>query len=514
MAFPWWNAAVGDCAGLKDPPQPISVERAAAVFPRICPYLHHRVPAHADWESVLGVVQEFAAGDVPHPLHNFPLFVSALYSLRSIFAPKTASDCLRLLDNGGFKPLSFVYECPRFVLDPLVFYRVLLALRDQRLRAWRALATVPGVLEALFEVHAGALQPMPPGSSAEVCEHRLYVAELLHSLLRENAKNHARIAPLIARFVDSAIRLIATAPLELAATLLRYILPFVRKMHAKGEKDHAHSFAWHLLRVLDQSDSPLFLMTIKFLLQLSPAAISAACVIKMIATRGIRSLSDITVVSLLADAKTVVPALTFFCRSALLRKLWHRACVDRIRALLLNFSARAEVRDFFGVFIRRLFVFVALSTKHKSRYGGRAVLVCESLASFSSIKLLWLQHLLTPGASSVVATKSYPAYFKAFFPLMTPVDNTILQEYEAFLSSNVPLKTFPFDVARGTLLSPPLIEPLIQLTVQRACLTQRSARHVALKRPVQKKRSVIHKPGRLTHSRSLVGPLFPPLDRR
>jgi hypothetical protein len=466
------------------------------------------------WESVLSTLQEFVPSDIPDPLQNFPDFVCTLYSHRSIFAPKTASDCLLLLDKSHvqrFAPF-VLYECPQFLLDPLVFYRAILALRDERVRTWRALTTVPGMLEALFEVHAGGLQPIRAGSSAEIREHRLYVAELLYSLIRENAKSHARVAPLIVRFVDAAIRVIGTAPLELAATLLRYILPLMRKMLAKSEKDQVHTFAWHLIRSLDRVDSPLFLMTVKFLLMQKPSVISAARIIKMISVRGIRSLSDIMVVSALADGALVVPALTFFCRSALLRKLWHRACLEQIRVLLLSFSARADVKDFFQVFIQRLFVFVALSAKQNFRYGGRALLICESLASLLNVKVLWLQQSVISGASSIIAIKSYPAYFKSFFPLVTSIDNIVLGEYDAFLGSDLPLKTFPFDLARGTLVNLTSIESLVPRPLQRTCLTQRSARDPALKRPVQKKKSLLRRP-RLTHSQSFGESIFHRRDR-
>jgi hypothetical protein len=78
--------------------------------------------------------------------------------------------------------------------------------------------------------------------------------------------------------------------------------------------------------------------------------------------------------------------------------------------------------------------------------------------------------------------------------------------------SNLALKTFPFDIARGTLTSLPIMESDIH-RAQRVCLTQSSARPPTVRKPMQKKRSIVRAPHGLTRSRSLMVTLFQPVHR-
>jgi hypothetical protein len=250
--------------------------------------------------------------------------------------------------------------------------------------------------------------------------------------------------------------------------------------------------AAHLLRVLDSRDWSLFPLGLHFLLSLKQSVVSRSRVVRMIAARGIRSLTDIEIVTRLAEGQSVIPALAFLAKSALLVKLWHRACVEGIKGLLLKFSSRADVRGFFGSFIRRLFVFVAISAA-RVKYRGRALLVCESLASFLSAKLLWLQQSVLPGAASIATTRSFPAYFKSFFPTTAQVDDSLVHEFEAFSIGSLHLKTFPFDVVKGTLVAPPLIDsghrslPRIERCLQ-------SQTRVTVRRGAKKSEPLIRKP--------------------
>ena len=113
--------------------------------------------------------------------------------------------------------------------------------------------------------------------------------------------------------------------------------------------------------------------------------------------------------------------------------------------------------------------------------------------------------------NSIAATKSFPNYFKLFFPLSAPADDVIIHEFELFDAGDIPLKTFPFDPERGTLMVPPLID-----LHNRTGITKSSARSTyassrgegksMMKRPVQRKRTepIIRKPAGIRPPRPLI----------
>jgi hypothetical protein len=300
---------------------------------------------------------------------------------------------------------------------------------------------------AFFELHATNIQPIVSSRAPRAWRHRVWLAELLFLLIRANSKNFPNALSWVLKFLDCCIPLVGAAPLEVAAACLRYVIRLMRSMQSRALRELLQARALQLLNSLDGANSPLFLIGLNFVLSLKPPVLSGGRVIRMISMRGIRSLTDIETVSDLADASTLISALVFLAKSALVSKLWHRACVDQLKVLLLRFPGRGDVREFLSVLTRRLFVFVGISAA-RSKYRGRTLLICESLASFLPIKLLWLQQTVLLGAASIIATRAFPAYFKCFFPSTAPVDDALIHEYEAFSNADVSLKTFPFDRPR------------------------------------------------------------------
>jgi hypothetical protein len=527
MAFPWWNSQAEYSTDPRDPPLCASPIQANVILSRLCPYLHGLLPETTDpaqyWDAVLHLVQRFVHDPVPHPLTAFPAFVEILHHCRSLFSPRTVGDCLQLLQQSNCADASsfFVYECPKFLVDPLVHFDALLCLKNSDSDVWRDFSMNLSLVDAFFELHGNNIQPVPSSRALSAWRYRVGLAELLFSLIRSSATAFPRSLSWVLKFLDFIIPIVGAAPLEIAAVCLRYVIRLMRGMQSQAVKNLLQGRALRLLNTLDGADSPLFLIGLNFLLALRPSVVSGGRVIRMISTRGVRSLTDIETVSNLADGSTLISAISCLAKSALASKLWHRACVDQITVMLLRFPGRGDVREFLSVLSRRLFVFVAVSAA-RNKYRSRALRVCESLASLLSVKLLWLQQTILTGAASILATRAFPVYFKCFFPSTAPVDDTLVHEYEAFSNTELYLKTFPFDPVKGSVIAPPMWEPVGQRVVAVApkverCSNQGSVTDVTIKKcTIQKKAEpIVTRPGGLKQPRPLASAIcLPPVHRR
>ena len=530
-AFLWWNLRIGNEADPYQEPKCLDPQDAYLVWGKVCPILQTLIPPEAEperyWSYILRVISRFTT-DVPDPQQNFPLFVEKLWSVRGAFTPHHVHDSLLLVeklqsrDPGHF----LLYNLPTVFGDPVLYFDTVLALRERNHQIWKTLISNPGLIDAFFELHDGFIQPPPAGAPESVWKHRLHLSEVLFLLLRDSSKTNAKSLPLISKLIDSNIKLVGSAPTEYSASFLRYVMRLMKSVQKKLPKDQMHSRAIQLILALDHADSPLARMALTFVMSLKPAVISPARIIKMISHRGIRSVLDINVIDEVTDGPSLLPAVFLLCRSAISNKLWHRMCMCEVKALLVKFSAsRADLREWFQLFVRRLFIFVAMAYQ-RMRYRTRTLLLCESLSSMLSVKLLWLQQSILTAASSIMATKTYPHYFKSFFPATAPADDVIVHEFDSFVSGDVSLKTFPFDPVKGNLILPPLVDLHAHLSQRSLKLNERSStqasdrndvRFAFMKRTIHKKRSepFIKRPSGIKQTRPLASAIcVMPIHRR
>jgi hypothetical protein len=337
-----------------------------------------------------------------------------------------------------------IYHLPTLFPDPVLYFQTLIALHHQQSELWALFTSTPALVDAFFDLHSGFLRPLPARSKSHSWQYRISLTETLFLLFLENAKTAPKAVLWGVKFLDLCTQLIAFAPLEISSVLLRYIIHLVRTGQPKIPKEELREAAAKLLATLDDANSPLVGICINFWLSVRPAVLSPTRVVRLISARGIKSMRDIELVSELTDGSCVLTSLIFLSRAAIQSKIWHRACMQEIRVLLAKFAARAEVHEFAEVFVRRFFVFIALATAAR-KFATRALLLCESLSALLGKNLLWVHPLVLPGAASILATKQHPPCFKCFFPSIAPVDETLVQEFEAFSAGAIALKTFPFD---------------------------------------------------------------------
>jgi hypothetical protein len=228
----------------------------------------------------------------------------------------------------------------------------------------------------------------------------------------------------------------------------------------------------------------------------------------MIAARGIRSLTDIEIVTRLAEGQSVIPVKG----RALVQAVASRARRGHQGAAAQALGEGGRPRFFWIVYSSTFCV--RGNFRRRWKYRGRALLVCESLASFLSVKLLWLQQSVLPGAAPIAANRSFPAYFKSFFPTTSQVDDSLCHEFEAFSISSLDLKTFPFDVVKGTLVAPPLIDFSGQRLLPRIERSLQSEARVTVRRGAKKTEPLIRKPAAMKPRPLASAVCVPPVHRR
>jgi hypothetical protein len=314
-------------------------------------------------------------------------------------------------------PQFVLYECPHFFRDPLLYLKTLLSLHDHHYPLWQSFARNFTFIDSFFELHRDFITP----HSSWEC--RLCLTELLYQMFSANPK----CAPFISTFADRCIDCAISAPLGPSATFLRHAVASLPLLH--GVKDQIRPRVQRLIHGLDRADSPLFRMALGFVLRMRPPVFSARRALRIVTGREMRSIADIEIVAALVDNKTVLHALAFLGEAALASKIWHRACMVEIQVILVNWSVRADVRAIFEQFVKRVFVFLALAARQASA-AGQAVLICESLSAFLSLRLGWIEPCILSCAASLMATRVFPSFIKCFFPTTALVDDALLRELD------------------------------------------------------------------------------------
>lgn len=496
------------------PPECIMPQKAYITWSDICPFFQYLNIDQTDiqkyWEFVQKVVTFFCPDQqIPNPISHFPEFVVKLYLIRDLLLPKSVLMCLKFIDTFVSKkalteqksnkstlksknknpdstnlnqiifPINnnenilrqssasfFLYNLPLYFIDPILYFQTLITLRSLNHPLWSNVISNSKAIDAFFEMHTNFILPLPSYSPIEYWEHRLYLSDTLFQLIEHifvgNSsssiiKIHPKAFQFTIKFVECSIKLIKTAPYSFSAVFFRYITRVIKICQNKIPSDQLKPLCLQFLLNLDKSESPLTPLAIKFLLKMKPNLIPISRIVRMISKRGIKNLSDIEILSFLCEGSNILQILMLLCQFSISNKLWHRACITEAISIIVRFPDRNDIKDWFLLFLRRLFIFVSIASS-KMKYKTRTLLIVESLASMMSVRLFWLQQAVLIGAASIWSTKIFPPYFKNFFPISASQDEVIVHELELFANSDIELKAFPFDPEKGTLLLPPLID--------------------------------------------------------
>lgn len=528
-----------NCSLNISPPECIMPQKAYIAWSEICPFFQYlnidQTNIQKYWEFIQKIVSFFCPDQpIPNPISHFPEFIVKLYSIREILLPRSVPMCLNFINafvsrnnipeqkiniqkssnkninKGKSKnseiinssqiickihnnetffcqtPAAFcLYNLPLYFIDPILYFQTLITLRASKHSLWNYVLSSTKVVDAFFEMHTNFISPLPAYSSMEYWEHKLYLSDTLFQLIEHifvgnNSssilKNHPKAFQFTIKFVECSIKLTKTAPYSVSIIFFRNITRIFKIIQNKMPTEQLRPLCLQFLLALDKSNSSLTPLAIRFLMKMKPQVILFSRIIRMISKRGIRDLSDIEILSSFCEGSNVLPILILLCRFSLLSKLWHRACINEVLGIISKYPDRNDVKDWFQLFVRRLFIFISISST-KFRYKTRTLLLVESLSSMTSIRLSWLQQVILISAASIWSTKLVPPYFRNFFPTTASQDDVIVHELELFANSDIDLKYFPFDPLKGTLVLPPLVDS--HKSSSKSSLAQRT-----VKRPI------------------------------
>jgi hypothetical protein len=500
-AYQWWNSHLSVQFEVDRPPELVIPSVARSVWAQTCPifllFVINENDVQKYWDSIHAITAMFdPLKTLPSPVVNFPQFIARLHSIQDVLKPRTVTSSLNLIDRFGFHDSAhcFLYQCPVFLLDPCLYLHTILSLRQTHHHLWSSFATNPRLVDGFFRLYGTFITPVKSQNAVEAWRHRSLITEVLAAALEDVASFHSGIAGLVAHFLDLTIPLLTHAGVETGINILRPILGTIRFFVRQIGKDFIQSRVALLLNLLDRSQSIHFAPTVRFLLPIRPVILTHSQVCQLITSRPIRDLSDFDLIDECCDALTVNTFVFYLARSAVQRKLWHRACMSALVALVDRCIDRADVRDWFCTLVRRLFVFVSLAWA-RGKYRERSLLICESLAGFRKMSG-WKEQFVTTVAS--VAARSAPQFFRLIFPWgPTLQDDVFLKEVELYAGIGRVLKAFPFDPFKPAFL-PPTKEEKFAVA---APVTQRSScrKIKVLSPPPGQKKKGLDRKGRKHH---------------
>lgn len=462
-AFRWWNNLLQRC-NLDIIPNCVPSDVMFKTLKQIAPIFETQLVSEDDdkgyWTRLWEFLNKFSDGvQIPHPSKNFDKFIIFLYSIRKILNPQTSFDCKMLLDKlHPDNPCRFfLTKFQSFITSPNLYLETLLHFKDTNDPIWILICEDQRILEYILELYIDYLSPLDKTCSDDAWYHHLIIVEIIYSLLDENKAypNNFQYTQIL---IDSLIQFLESSPFQFSVSYLRYLFILIQSTQSKTPKDVTQARVIKLLQNVNRNCDTYFFIAYTLLSSLNLPYFTNSQVVKIMCTNTKPNISYIENILAVADNNTCVQCMSYLAKLAIYNKVWIRAVFSKIKIILSKFSpSKPEIREWFIIFVRKLFIFIALAS-HKMKYRNRTLLLCETLSSFLDCKVMWITHTILNDAATVATTKMVPLYFKSFFQLTSPINDLTLSEFEAFSHSSVRLKTFPFDPEKGTLMIPPLTE--------------------------------------------------------
>jgi hypothetical protein len=405
------------------------------------------------WESVHSIVAMFdSTSDIPHPLTDFPQFITRVFSLRNVLNPQTVTHSLAFIDKFGFHDSAhfFLYQSPVFLCDPVLYLDTILYLRRRHHKLWTSFVANPKLSDAFLQLYSSFIIPITRPASSRFWQHRILMTEALYAMIEDVFPSHPDILRLSSSFLDSCIPLFQNASYEVGVCLIRPILGLISALTGTMPRDQLQTRMMRLVAILHHSNSAHFLMAVRFAVTIRPIILNHSHVVKLITARGVRCLEDLEVLALMTSESSVINVLSQLVLSAITNHFWMRACFSLIQEILFKFSVKPDVHDCFTVIARRLFLFVALAHLRK-KYRARSLCLCECLLSLMQSNAGGFGPVIA-GIASAVGARPMPFFFGHLFAIsQVCVDDATIHEYELLLGAKLCLKTFPFDPKRKSL---------------------------------------------------------------
>jgi hypothetical protein len=451
-AFAWWNSQVHTYPHRI--PEVVIPEIANTVWSKLCPmcllFVINEQDTRAYWESVHSIVAMFdSTPEIPHPLTDFPKFITRLFALRHVLNPQTVIHSLVFIDKFGFHdaPHFFLYQSPVFLFDPVLYLDTILYCRYRHHKLWTSFVSNPKLADAFVQLYSSFMRPITTPASLRSWNHRILMTEAVYCMIEDIFPSHPEILKLVVGVLDLCIPLLQDPPYDIGISLIRPIFGMISILIGAMPRDQVQTRVMRLITILHQWNSPHLLMVVRCAIAIRPVVVNHGHIVKLIAARGVRSVDDLEILFLMADSPSLLAVLSQLVLSAITNNFWMRACFSLIQELLVKYGNQTDVHDWFSLAVRRLFLFIALAHGRK-KYRTRSLCLCECLVALMQTNVGGIGSMITTIASSI-GTRPMPSFFTRFFTISAiRTDDLVIHEFELLLGMKIHLKTFPFDAKR------------------------------------------------------------------
>ena len=450
----WWLSLFDDKADAFDGTSPPEIRAVKKIWKKNFPFFTYFTLSESKkdkhWKIIFDLVSQMLKPEaVQDPNILFPEFLVSLYKNRELFCPKTVDSCVAFCHK--FAPASSSYfltfQAPFFFGSHILYLHALIRLIDTNDQLWITLKSKQVSVNLFLKFYLAFLTPIEKrlSPSAILWKQRLLLSHVLYQLLYDTAKSNSDAVTLTNTFCDKLINLIPNAPSEIETSIVRDILSLTKRISFKTSRDVIQSRFASLLSVISTKTSQCsFHIIFLYLYQARPRVVPGSRIMRAMLALDLSTPLDIDNAMQMADYAGPLPVLKFLARNGMKSKQWLRSCFTRIRDLFVKYSSDVEVCEWGQTLIRRLFIYIGIAyLRGKSK--TKTIMLCEALAFFANVHLMWCQNAIHVTASSLYSAHVVPPYFTKFFSVNAPVDPAIVANFNEFNNNNTCLKTFPFD---------------------------------------------------------------------
>ena len=463
-AFHWWNSTIGSSNNDSLSPQIPSMDKAKIVWKQYFPFIILKLDDNNNqqisvyWNEVFSIFENsFNINESTNPTNHFPEFVIFLYKLLPLLRPKTASNYINFFNIVKYNNFArfFLYELPFYFNDPLVYFRSIGVMCNLNHNIWKHMISSNETSNGFINLYLNFLQPNENQINVNNWEHHLLIGDIIFQILFLTLRFNPLTITNSNKFADILMKLIPLSPSAVQSTLTRWVLLITKKTLKKNEKDITRQRVKSFISLIKIIPT-IRCYSICFIKKNFPSFTSVTQLINSIS---VDSLASIDLVLGFTTKYGPMPSIIKLAKAALSSKIWHRASFQAIFEILLAFPNNIDLKDWFAIFMRRLFLFIVLANV-RNKYKTRSLLITETLSRLFYLKIGWINQILINVSYSIHITRVAPIYFSGFFPLTGQIDEPTLNEFESF-QRFVPLcnlKTFPFDGNKSSFLHPPPVE--------------------------------------------------------
>ena len=436
-AFLWWNRLGNPSCNDSGPPELPSVGQILWKLLAVAPALYLAYDrGECDelfWPRLEQAVSEITGTmDFPSPKRRFPEFVGFVYENLQQLASKTPKvvskviELRRKTNDPGF----LLWSVPEVLGNPGLYFDVLIYLRSRKSEVFRCFVNGVGNVDLLFDRYL----PMMSGAAP------VQMVGFLLSLYIERIRYMANAAECSETFFNTLIGVVGSKNASLSVEVFRgLVLIFSLSKCLFPDEHHAK---WMADLVNATIENPMLrVMTVNFCIQMQQPGFKSMDLCRALMNCEV---CDGWQLLLLGKAvmgmtiKTPVVIAKFLYEKGTRDEIMAVTCAECLAPVYEKYGNNAQMNEWVGKFMRKCFLFVAVSSE-RHRYRNRVNTILCFYEALMSINVEPVNDLITKYFSTVVALGfvKCPMYD---IPYDAVVDFALRADIDGALKTNMNVK--------------------------------------------------------------------------